>query len=208
MSITRLNWPSLNRRPSEWSWKFWPLSQTWASPLSRGTQTLELPGACWWCKVGYTGVREDDWREFSAFLSQMRGMSGRVLLWPMHAEAPRGVATGSPVVAGANQTGRSLVTSGWTPSIPLILRRGDFFSVPTQSGPELKILTADAASNASGGATLAFEPPLRSAPASGAVITTTRPTCAMRFVDDSQGETAADSMRRGTFTLELVEAWL
>ena len=208
MTVTRLNWPSLSRRPSSWSFKPIANTQTWTSPLNSSTQTLEFPGMRWWCKCGWEKLREDDWRVFEAWVAQMRGMAGRVLMTPLQGERPRGVATGTPLVSGAGQTGRSLVTSGWTHSTPLILRIGDYFSVATASGPELKIITADAASDSSGNATLAFEPPLRNSPANGAAITTTNPVCPMRFVDNSQGETAFVNPRYESSTIELVESWL
>ncbi len=208
MSDTPLTWPVLSRRPSEWSWKLVPNTQAWTSPLNGSVQTLELPGSRWWCKIGYERLREDDWRIFSAFLARMRGMAGRVLLAPIHSETQRGAATGTPVVSGGGQTGRSLLATGWTPGAAQILRLGDYFSVPTASGPELKIITEDIASNGSGQATLKFEPPLRSAPAGGAAITVQNPVCPMRLADSQQGDMALSSMRYGSFALELVEAWL
>ncbi len=208
MTIDRLNWPNLQRRPNEWVWKLWPTTQTFVSPLNGGAQTLELPGARWWCKVGFQTVRQDDWRIAAAWLAQMRGMAGRVLVVPLQGETPRGVATGTPVVSGSNQTGRSLVTSGWAHNVAQILKVGDYFSVPTASGPELKILTAEAASDNSGNATLAFEPPLRAAPANGAALTVNNPVCPMRMIDDAQGEMSFNAMHNGSWTIELVESWL
>lgn len=208
MSVQRLNWPTLTRRHSEWSWNIVSNTQIWTSPFNKSGQTLELPGTCWWCKVGYEKLQEDDWRKVEAWRAQLRGMSGRVLVSPLHAEYPRGVATGMPVVHGAGQSGCSLATSGWTPNTPYILLTGDYFSVATLSGPELKIITTDAESDASGRATLTFEPPLRSDPLDGAAITTTEPVCSMRLVDNSQGEMALSNPRYGAFTLELTEAWL
>ena len=208
MTVDRLTWPTLSRRPSEWTSRLWALSQTWTSPFSHSAQTLELPGASWWCKVSYDKIRESDRREMEVFLAQMRGMAGRVLLPLLQAEVQRGVATGTPVVAGAGQLGRSLATSGWTHATAQILRRGDYFSVATASGPEIKILTADAASDSAGLATLAFEPPLRSAPANGAALTLASPVCVMGFVDDNQGDMALSTLRYGSFTLEFVERWL
>ncbi|GAB6125033.1 hypothetical protein [Humidesulfovibrio idahonensis] len=208
MTITRLTWPSLKMRPISWSWRTIANTQTWTSPLNGSEQTAELPGARWWFRVGYQNMREDDWRMVDAFLAQLRGMAGRVLLSPLHGEAPRGVATGLPIVYGADQLGRSMATSGWTANTAHILRVGDYFSVPTLSGPELKIITADVASDAAGKATLTFEPPLRNSPDNGASITVADPVCPMRLKDGDQGEFALTNMRLGSVTLEFAESWI
>jgi len=206
--MTAISFPVLTKRPSSWSWKLIGNAQNFTSPLTGSTQTMELPGARWWLKFGYTKLRQDDSRVFDAFLASMRGMAGRVLLNPIHTESRRGIATGIPVVDGAGQTGRTLSTSGWTPSTAGIMRTGDYFSVATASGPELKILTADAASNASEKASLMFEPPLRSTPVNGAAINVSAPVCPMRLVDADQGELALNAPYYLSWTGEFVEAWL
>lgn len=206
--MTAIAFPTLSKRPSSWSWKLIGNTQSFSSPLTGSTQTLELPGSRWWLKFGYEKLRQDDARVFDAFLASMRGMAGRVLIAPIQAEARRGVATGTPVVIGTGQTGRSLATSGWTPSTPLILRVGDYFSVPTPSGPELKILTADAASDADGKAMLAFEPPLRGSPVNGAALNISAPVCPMRMLDVDQGELSLNAPYYSSWTGEFVEAWL
>lgn len=208
MSVERLSWPALSKRPITWSWRLIANTQVWESPLNKSAQTAEYPGTRWWFRVGYERLREDDWRIFDAFIARLSGMSGRALLTPLHASTPRGVATGTPVVAGGGQLGRSLNTSGWTSSTPLILREGDYFSVSTLSGPELKILTTDAAADADGLATLQFAPPLRNSPVDGAAIIVTNPLCPMRLMDGDQGEMAWSSPRFGATTLEFVESWL
>lgn len=88
-------------------------------------------------------------------------------LWPSHTV---GVATGTPLVNGATQTGASLVTDGWTSSTTGILKKGDVFTIAGvyRVHPESKastgvlqqfVVTADADSGASTGpATLSISP--------------------------------------------------
>lgn len=208
MTAERIVWPSLSKVPVSFNWRPIANTQNWPNPLNGSTQTAELPGTRWWFRCSYENLAEADWRILEAFIAQLSGMAGRVLITPLQGRAPRGVATGIPVVQGAGQLGRSLNTSGWTPSTPLILRTGDYFSVATLSGPELKILTADAASDADGKATLQFTPPLRNNPANGAAIITSNPLCPMRFMDNEQGEMAHFIPRLANATLEFVESWL
>ena len=81
-----------------------------------------------------------------------------------------GVATGTPVVSGAGQTGSTLNTSGWTASTTGILKAGDVFTIAGvfsinpqtyQSTGQLQqfVVTADATSGASTGpAALSISP--------------------------------------------------
>jgi hypothetical protein len=85
---------------------------------------------------------------------------------PVFGHTNRGDGGGTPLVAGASQTGASLNTDGW-PATTTVLRAGDFFSV----NGELKMVIADCVSDASGNATVEFAPILRSAPADNAALT-------------------------------------
>jgi hypothetical protein len=85
-----------------------------------------------------------------------------------------------PYVYGAGQTGNSLVVWGWQESITGILKAGDFFSV----NGELKMVTADANTDALGRTTLQFEPPLRSAPPDLAQVTVDQPTGTFMLTED------------------------
>lgn len=208
MSVTPIAWPTLTVRPSAFTWHLLPHSQTWTSPLNGSSQTLEMPGARWICKLPYKKMREDDWRAFTAFVARLRGAAGRFYLGPLHALPARGVATGTPVVSGAGQTGASLITSGWTHSIAQILKVGDYFHVATPNGRELKIVTADVNSSGTGTATIIFEPPLRGSPAANAALEITAPTTVMRLADDNQGQFDWTGVRYADSSVEMVEAWL
>ena len=82
---------------------------------------------------------------------------------------PRGVATGTPLVNGAGQTGYNLVTDGWTVSVTNIMRKDDILKVGNHS--RVYKLAADASSNASGQATLVLTTPLRTATTDNDIIT-------------------------------------
>lgn len=76
---------------------------------------------------------------------------------------PRGVATGTPLVNGASQTGSSLITDGWTVSVTGIMKRGDILKLNGHS--KVYMVTDDANSNASGQATINISPALIVSPA-------------------------------------------
>lgn len=82
----------------------------------------------------------------------------------------KGVATGTPLVNGASQTGASLATDGWTNSTTGILRQGDIFTIAGVNAVnpisyedtgalQQFVVTADANSGATTGpATLSISP--------------------------------------------------
>jgi hypothetical protein len=198
-----LTWPTLARKlPPQFEWQLISNTQTFTSPLSGSIQTIEMPGARWACAFSLGALDAQDAALMRAFMAKLRGQSGRFYFWNMARPTPRGIATGSPIINGASQTGSTLSTSGWTPSTAGILKAGDFFSVNN----ELKIVVEDATSNASGVATLTFEPPLRYSPSNGQAITTNKPTTIFKMDEDSARQiTTAPLLDAISFAM--TEAW-
>lgn len=107
-----------------------------------------------------------------------------------------GVQGGTPLVNGASQTGASLITDGWTAAAATRLKQGDTFTIANvyqvnlqsrQSTGKLQsfVVTADAASDASGNMTISIYPSIiasgqyqtvDSLPADNAAITVTSGT--------------------------------
>jgi len=70
---------------------------------------------------------------------------------------------GQPILASAGQTGSSVEVSNLVAN-ETFLQRGDYFALINPLHSELKIVTADAESDASGNATVEFTPPIRTSP--------------------------------------------
>lgn len=114
-------------------------------------------------------------QQATAIASQYeKGVMGRAIGfdWQMdqnvaaHTVGPLG---GTPLVNGANQTGSSLVTDGWTAAAANRLKRGDVFTIAgvygvnpqsRQSTTQLQqfVVTADVDSDGSGNATIPISP--------------------------------------------------
>ena len=170
-------------------------TQRFISPLNGAVQTRELPGARWSLSVTLPPMQRGQAAAWQAALAKLRGGANRFLAGDPDARTPRGVATGTPLVNGAAQTGGSLATDGWTASTTNILRAGDYISFTNgDANAELHMVVEDANSNGSGEATLAIEPPIRSAPADNAALTVTSAVCEMALVDDDQAAWDADQM--------------
>jgi len=96
----------------------------------------------------------------------------------------RGLATGTPLVDGANQTGRTVNTKGWTPNITGILRAGDFLKFNGHS--KVYMITVDANSDGSGLAALSIEPALMTSPAADEAIICANVPFSVAFISDIQ----------------------
>lgn len=87
------------------------------------------------------------------------------------------------LVNGASQTGSKLWIDGLTASTAGLLKAGDMIAVYTTRW-ELKRLTSDLDSNASGQGQVLFEPPLRSSPADNAPIAIHKPMGRFLLADE------------------------
>lgn len=171
------------------------------SPFT-GTEQVQDWGGEWWeygIEMALTTGR--DGRRLSAFFAALGGPRGRFLFRDPSIRQP-GI-TFSPKVAGANQTGNQLVTSGWPPS-STPLRTGDFFSLGTGTQARLYQLTADVVANTSGQATIAFVPRLRSSPANNAPLEVVAPAVVLRLT--APVPTRIERPDRFLFTLAAREA--
>lgn len=177
-------------------------TQVFTSPLTQATQTNELGGARWAASYTTTRLTRAQASPLKAFLMQLKGQVNYFYGYDPDCKLPLGVATGTPLVMGSSQVGESVVTDGWTPSVTGILKAGDLIQV----GTELKMVTADINSNASGVATIPIRPSIRQSPADNSPIVTNTPKCIMRLMDDSQASWEADNLGLVVITFSGIEA--
>lgn len=176
--MTTIAWPEFSMAPQRVEWTLTSPTLDTVSPLDGTTQTQELAGAVWGLVVEYKFITEADANKMKAFLLKMRGRSGRVLLHNLERARPQGTASGSPLVAGAGQTGTALAIDGLAAGATLLA--GDMVGIPGQ----LFMVVADATADGTGAVTLTIEPPIRTAPADNAAVTLLKPTCSMRLTED------------------------
>jgi hypothetical protein len=161
-----------------------------AAPQNDRTLVLN-PKAYWGVTVGISTVYVQSVAEpgFKGFIPNIANFE--IFMDQNIPTQQTGSYAGTPTVTGAGQTGSTLVTGGWTASITNLLNVGDVFTVSNVNAvnPESLsstgslrnfVVTASAASNGSGSASLSIYPPITttgayqtvdSAPVSGATIT-------------------------------------
>jgi hypothetical protein len=114
------------------------------------------------------------WRSFFAAL---QGAANDFRL-PV-SEIAQSSSSSTPLVNGASQTGRSIVSDGW-PVSSTILSAGMYVTINNQ----LLQLTAAVTSNASGQATISVAPAVRTSPADNAAIEFKNPYALMYMLEE------------------------
>ena len=140
------------------------------SPFSGVQQTYQHPAQFWEAEVTYPPLSRAEAEPLVAQLTSLYGVKGTFLLNDPAGTTARGIATGTPVVNGASQTGGSLITDGWTASQTGILKSGDWIQLGSGSTARLHKVLADANSDGSGDATFDIWPNLRTSPVDGSAI--------------------------------------
>lgn len=175
--MTTITFPS-TPKAQNMSWRLIQPAQVNISGWT-GKRQVVASGRGWWeCQftlppiVGTTNVNA--WR---SFMGLARGSANDFQV-PVDPTAQSSVVA-SPLVNGASQIGRSLVTDGW-PVSTTVLYAGQFVTI----GNQLLQLTSNITSNGSGQATITFEPAIRTSPADNAAIEFKNPYCLMYLTED------------------------
>ena len=157
-----------------------------SSPFTAKQQVYKYPGQFWEADITLPPMKRVDAEYWISFLLKLGGSYGTFLLGDPNAATPRGIATGTPLVNGASQTGQELVTDGWTTSTTGILKAGDYIQLGSASSAQLYKVLDDVNSDGSGNATLTIYPDLRSSPSDNATITVSNAKGVFRLSNGQQ----------------------
>lgn len=135
-----------------------------SSPFTADQQIYVHQGEYFEADVQLAPMKNADAEEWIGFLLALNGREGTFLMGDP-GFALRGVGTGTPLVNGGSQTGKTLNTKGWTSSVTGILKAGDWIQLGSGSSTHLHKMVQAADSDASGNATLEIWPRLRTSPA-------------------------------------------
>lgn len=123
----------------------------------------------WLIDVETTILTQAQWQDLLGFLVSQRGRFD-TFTYTLNSHTLQGTGSGTPLVNGASQTGRSLITDGWGNN-ETVLKRGDIFKLA--GGNKVYMITANVTSDGTGNATLSIEPALVTSPANNAALTIT-----------------------------------
>ncbi len=137
--------------------------------ISGRRQSRQIAGQRWALSAKFPPMTRAEFAPIFAFIVKQRGAFETFTVQPPTLKDAQGSGAGTPLVNGASQTGRSVVTDGWSAGAT-VLKAGDFLKFAGHS--KIYMLTADATSDGGGNVTLAIEPGLIESPAENEAITT------------------------------------
>lgn len=152
-----------------------------SSPFTFAQQVQEHQGQLWGLDVVLPPMKRSDAEPWLAMFLKLHGIVGTFLYGDLSSDTPQGIATGTPLVNGASQTGYQLTTDGWTVSQTGILKAGDYIGLGSGSGSQLYKVEDDVDSDGAGNAVLNIWPDLRSSPGDDDPITVSSPRGVFRM---------------------------
>jgi hypothetical protein len=147
------------------------------SPFTGQEQVYEHQGQWFEAEITLPPMTRSQAEVWVGFFLALNGRAGTFTFGDPDNTSPQGVGTGTPLVNGGSQTGRTLVTDGWTAGQTGIMKAGDWI----QLGDYAHKVTQDANSDGSGNATLEIWPNLRESPDNNDAITVNNTTSLWRL---------------------------
>jgi len=177
--VTTYSFPGVT--PQRSTWTLLTNSKRFTSPFTGAIQTVQRTGERWHIRLEFSALSDDDRAEMLAFVTKLNGGEHRFTVHD-HSYVRRGSGGGTPLVAGASQTGNSLDIDGASTSVTNWLRAGDMISF----GNELKMVTAAVNTDVTGAATIPIIPKIRTSPADNSAVDITAPILGKFILMDRQ----------------------
>ena len=138
--------------------------------ISGRRQARQTHGQFFKMTASFPPMTRAEFAPINAFITKQRGQYESFQVVPPVVNAGLGSPAGTPLVNGASQTGRTIVTDGWNNSIT-IFKAADYLKFSNHD--KVYTVTADASSDGSGDSTISIEPALITAPADDSAVTYT-----------------------------------
>lgn len=163
-------------------------------------QVRSRGGQRWAVRLDYAALTRAQWAPLFGFAMAQRGQyESFQLVLPVFA-VPQGTWAGTPAVAGAGQSGRSVALDGFTAGATV--KAGDLCQFAGHA--KVYMATADATADGAGALTLAIEPALMATPADDAAVTSSDVAFTVAFATDLR-EAAMVPGKLLALSVELVE---
>lgn len=171
-------------------------TRAFVSPFTGSVQTASRSGTRWRLVMTFNNLKGTDRRLMQAFVAKLDGQTHRFTVQD-HSHTFSGTIAGTPLVAGASQTGNSIDIDGLTSGDNI--KAGDLFSI----GGELKMCTADA-SESTGAMTINFVPEIHNSPTDNSAVVYSTPTGTFMLMGNENGWSNAPGVF-SSFTIEAIE---
>lgn len=156
------------------------------SPFNLKEQVYKWDGQRWRMSLTMPPLTSravaSDWVSFGM---KLRGIYNVFLMGDPSSKNPRGIANGTPVVLGNNQTGGSLKISTGVNNVTNYLMSGDYIQVGTGLNSRLHMVVENANTDLNGEALLQLVPDLRYSPADGSAVVVRDAKGVFRMTDNN-----------------------
>ena len=149
--MTTYTYPEI--RPSTQAWRLDGNTAIHRSPMNNSISTMDRDGEAWSIRMSYADIEGSRRRLLAAFLFKLNGAQHRMAIRDF-GYVRAGVGGGTPLVNGADQTGKNLVIDGAPNSTNGWLLAGDKIGVAGL----LHSVDADVDTDGSGNATIIVSP--------------------------------------------------
>lgn len=185
MATFPLTFPALT--PQTASFRIVRATSSSVSPFTFRQQVYKFGGGRWEGNVDFPPLTQDQAAELQAMFLELEGQYGTFLYGDPNylAQGARGLATGSPLVKGAGQTGNTLVVDGLSNNLTNWLKKGDYIQLGTGTSARLYQSSTDVNTNGSGEATITLYPALRTSPTDNAVVVVNGARGCFRLADNA-----------------------
>jgi hypothetical protein len=157
------------------------------SPFTGQQEVYQWAGEGFLADVSLPPMKRVQAQKWVTLLAALRGQLGTLYIGDDQATAPRGVATGTPLVHGAQSAmSNTLATKGWTHGVTGILLAGDYIQLGTGAQQRIYQVLTDVNSDGSGLATLDIFPTLREGVSDNQPITLSNPMGTFRLVKNDR----------------------
>lgn len=154
-----------NHRPTSVTWSMMNNVAIFRNPFNAGISTMDRDGERWLVQMAYDDIWGDKLRELRAFLYKLNGAQHRFTMQDF-GYARAGVGGGSPQVAGASQTGKTINLDGGASSTSGWLLAGDKISINNQ----MYSVDSDVNTGGGGSCTVSVSPRIFVAPSDNAAV--------------------------------------
>jgi hypothetical protein len=158
----------------------------------------------WAMRLSYAPLLRSSLAPLFAFLLSMRGQADTFTLVLPTFKTPQGTWGGAPVVNGVGQTGSTVSLLGLTASQAAAAKAGDLLKFAGHT--KVYMVTADAASDGTGLATVSIQPPLIYTISDGEVITTSNVPFTVAMASDNL-DTSLSPGVNFSFDVDFVEVF-
>lgn len=177
----------------------------YASPFTYQQQTYAHQGQMWTGEFELPPMSRAEAAPWVAALVSLNGVEGTFYFGDPSWTSAQGIATGTPVIKGAAETGYDIDTDGWTAGQTGIMKAGDWVQIGATTASKLFMVMADANSDGSGNATLTLWPRVRTAFADNTALTVTSPKGIWRLAAPIPWAISTDNLVAG-ITVQFVES--